>query len=1245
MIAAPSVVRANPFVGLRPFESGDTHLFFGRDRQIDELLTRLRSERFVAVLGTSGSGKSSLIRAGLLPALEGGVLTRSAGAAWRVAILRPGGDPIRNLAVALDCADVWKLRRNASGDAQDILDAVLRRGSLGLVDAVRESDLAADEALLVVVDQFEELFRFKRVAAPESRDDAAAFVKILLEATRHAERRTHVVVTMRSEFLGNCSEFRDLPEAINEGLFLIPRLNRDQLAQAITGPIAVAGSRIAPSLVQQLLNDVGDDPDQLPVLQHVLMRMWDCRGQTDMLTLEHYKTVKGMQEALSDHADEAFHELGPAHQRVAEQVFRCLTERGPDSREVRRPTRLSELAETTGASHADVITVVDRFRLEGRSFLTPPITHLVTSETVIDISHESLIRKWSRLRAWVNQEAEDRRIYLRVAESAAGHAAGQEPLWRDPRLTWALQWRERFKPTEGWASRYAPGLNRAMAFLDKSLAERRGERRRRRAKTYGAVAGLLLVAAGGWAYLESQREQRARAAQAADKEAHERADRERENEQLREQTRLADVSRNLEAEKRLLAEQQSELDREKARSSAILAETAGARLQEVDRLFQRQVANFADRAATASPAGPELASLVALHVVRRAQDGGDSQGIANAQRVLSKNLLMLPIIRWRVGLGRSVSNLAVAPGGELLAVDAQSSEVLMWDVTTVQPKPLPVPQIDQGAKYVQVTANGRRVLWTAGQNLRVWDSDSGETMAIADPSFQQAMSFATPSAPGKVLVSGSNGTRLWDLGTRQFRELDRDQFTTLAFSPDEKTIVGARPGLVRVWNAETAQVHGDFSVADKSAFQQIVFSPRGAYFAAATAGGSLHVWTMADGVPSAVPMSLPPSAQKSLAPPDNAVHTQRVNDVAFSHDERFIATASDDQSAAILRIPGDRTGSMRKVAQVRHEGSVRRVAFSPVGHDSGADGVDEYLLATGGGDNTARIWRLAADDRLVNVTELYRVLHKGAVRAVAFLRNGDFATGDGTGWLQAVRVTSQTAKAQTQDLSSVEGACARLSRNLTAQEWNTFFSTQPYRSPCKSLPLDPVEVLELVIIHAEAKEVDAAMAAQRQLRDLPPSARLNPRRVVTAASLQFGVGNRNDARELFRVAVRLSESLMGIDDKDKAVINNHTCWQGVIRDFADDVWSACVQAVTLDKDAFGHVDSRGVAYALKGDVSNALADFREYVARGKALRSKEMIGRRERWIQELAAGRNPFAPKIRDAVLEELRNERNVPIR
>ena len=435
---------SNPFPGLRSFEPDEDHLFFGRESRIDEILTRLRRSRFLSVVGTSGSGKSSLIRSGLIPSLYSGMMA-TAGSSWKIAIFRPGEDPIGNLAAALDSPDVIGPADESNETTKALLEVTLRRSRMGLVECIRQARIPNHENVLVIVDQFEELFRFKNSRQlRESHDDAIAFVKLLLTAVSQQELPIYVVITMRSDFIGNCTEFDGLTEAINDGQYLVPRMDREERRSAITGPVAVGGAEISPRLVLRLLNDVGDDPDQLPILQHAMMRTWEHwqsnHAEGEPIDLNHYEAIGTMTEALSRHAEETYLELEtPERKLIAERMFKALTDRGSDARGVRSPRRLEEICALTGASEADVISVIEVFRRPGRSFLMPPAVIELHGSSVIDISHESLMRIWTRLIQWVDEEARSAQMYLRISRAALQHQEGQAGLLRDPELQLAIE--------------------------------------------------------------------------------------------------------------------------------------------------------------------------------------------------------------------------------------------------------------------------------------------------------------------------------------------------------------------------------------------------------------------------------------------------------------------------------------------------------------------------------------------------------------------------------------------------------------------------------------------------------------------------------------------------------------------------------------------------------------------------------------------------------------------------------------
>lgn len=252
----------NPFRGLLPFEEEHAALFFGRDREIRDIAARLEYRRLLAVTGVSGSGKSSLVRAGVIPMLKAGLIPRL-GTSVRVAIMKPRGGPLSELR-----------RQLATALGREIDAETLTRTTYGLVDAVKP--LALEESMLVIVDQFEEIFQYRKdQLATDGGAEADRFVTLLLRAVDQTGVPIYVILTMRSDYLGECAIFRDLPEALNDGHYLVPRMTRHQLQEAIESPLERIGASIYPAVVQELLNHCAEEPDHLPVLQHLLKRMFE----------------------------------------------------------------------------------------------------------------------------------------------------------------------------------------------------------------------------------------------------------------------------------------------------------------------------------------------------------------------------------------------------------------------------------------------------------------------------------------------------------------------------------------------------------------------------------------------------------------------------------------------------------------------------------------------------------------------------------------------------------------------------------------------------------------------------------------------------------------------------------------------------------------------------------------------------------------------------------------------------------
>ncbi len=316
--------------------------------------------------------------------------------------------------------------------------------------------------LLVLVDQFEELFRYRQAGSAEA-DEAEAFVNLLLASRAPTASRLHVTLTMRTDFLGHCVRFLELPEVINRAQYLTPRLSRSELESAIRKPARLFGGEVTPELTNELINSLAQDLDQLPVLQHLLARMWDLRstprGPAPQLDGRALTSVGGIASALSIHADEVFASLSSGEQSAAMLLFRSITVRegaGETARRLRRPQALGEIAKAVGCPWQTLVPIIQAFAQEGVNFLTHG--EPFTPDAVVDISHEALILQWGHLRRWVDEEAESASQYRRWAERSLAMAEGD--LLTGKELSRAVRWAQgtvEWRPTKEWAERYVTG--------------------------------------------------------------------------------------------------------------------------------------------------------------------------------------------------------------------------------------------------------------------------------------------------------------------------------------------------------------------------------------------------------------------------------------------------------------------------------------------------------------------------------------------------------------------------------------------------------------------------------------------------------------------------------------------------------------------------------------------------------------------------------------------------------------------
>jgi tetratricopeptide (TPR) repeat protein len=537
---------APPFPGLRPFSSRDHRFFFGRQDQIFALYRLLTRNHFIAVIGNSGSGKSSIVRAGLLPKLDEDNLT-SDSAVWHCRTMRPGREPIIRLANTL--AEGPGRERDAFFEARrDRIAATLRSSSQGLCEALSHISKPPAAELVLVVDQFEELFRYlsagsqDRIDTMQRRSEATDFVQLLLAAARDHAGQIRVIITMRSDFIGDCTWFHGLPEAVSAAQFLVPSLTKGQREEAIRKPIELSGATIEPELVKRLLIDSEEEIDQLPVLQHCLARLWMRAGSADgstqppaaegaaephrVLTERDYREIGGLAGALSAHADEIVNSL-PGRESAVENVFRALGEIDKDGRAIRRArprARLIDEASVQGeVDRADVCTVLDRFRADDCSFIVPPLSLAPSAElpdeTVVDVGHEALLRGWARVSGdpeatgehadkrdigWLRKEKKDGESYQFLRSCVDPESPNDSGLPASRVERYRNWWKAR-RPNQAWAERYGGSFRQVERLVEDSYA---ASRRAKSTRVVASIVALVLAVAVAAVVLISSERQR-----------------------------------------------------------------------------------------------------------------------------------------------------------------------------------------------------------------------------------------------------------------------------------------------------------------------------------------------------------------------------------------------------------------------------------------------------------------------------------------------------------------------------------------------------------------------------------------------------------------------------------------------------------------------------------------------------------------------------------------------------------------
>ncbi len=1022
---------ANPFPGLRPFSIDDTHLFFGREHQIDDILLKISKNRFITIMGYSGSGKSSLLFCGLVPILYGGFVTNS-GPYWNVITSRPGSSPINNLTESVLDFMLKTNRLDAEGVEMQraIINSVLRSGSDGLIKVSQYLQRDQSENAFFLIDQFEEIFGYRELAErSEALNEAQLYVNLLLTAIQQDKVSTYVALTMRSDFIGECSIFAGLTEQINNSNYLVPQMTREQKRSVIEGPVAVAGGRISQRLVKRLLNDIGNTQDQLPIFQHALMRTWDYWVENhepgEAMDIRHYNAIGKISTALAQHANEAYEELASRDKEIAEVLFKNITERNQLNRFMRRPCRLGMVAELAEASEEEVIRVIDHFRRPGRSFLMPAANIPLHSDSMIELSHESLMRIWTKLEGWVNEEYESASMYKRLSEAAAMYQIGKTGLWRPPDLQLALNWQKKQKPTREWGQRYDEAFERAIVFLDTSritydaelknqeMMQRRVLRRTRATAVILGIAFIVAIIFFVFAYLQKiQADQERVAAESSRQEAIA-------------QSKIAEANK-LEAERKTI---EAENAREQLQISNDELKDAYLKLT-----FEKNRA--------------ELALLKAKEEEAKAIAAGEKERAAKELAELKSEEAQL-----NYRLANKLYMLAVAQNLATKSVQEDDDKDLKGLMAM---QGFIYHRRYEGKVYEPYIYNG---LYAA---LKKINGTTYNAMKIDGPSRTHLRSLAVSSKSG-FYISGADGriyqgdlTKLTNTATPYATPYPSK---VIALSKDEAFVVngsdssfvqiysvlnGGRPKVVSGFKGPTNDIeflpdNSGFIVSSGSKtlslvnqntgavstlvtlpyeLKSISISADGKWLAGAAWSGQVVLYNLAN-------KSISILAQESPS---------RILSVKFSPSGKYLAYGVDDISnkRGLVKLYDLNTKEVRQFSG--HRAGVNDVAFSP----------DEKLLASAGLDKRLQLYVLDLPEDLPVVMD----------NNSGFIWDIEFAKG--SNYLIAACSESEIRIWPTNPSLLAEQICPKLNRNMTQEEWKKYVGygeETPYENTCVRLLL------------------------------------------------------------------------------------------------------------------------------------------------------------------------------------------------
>ena len=882
-------VETCPYKGLAAFERDDSAYFFGRERLVGELAARTVQVGLLGVVGASGTGKSSVIGAGLLPSLGAGLLPGSQN--WKQVAIRPGEHPMNALRAAL------------SSEAGDPIEAAVEA-------------LTPEGRLVLVVDQFEETFTL--CAGEAERSD---FVRALTSAAKRWPQNVAMILAIRGDYYGHCAPYPDLAEALAANHVLVGPLTREELKRAIELPARRAGLRVESALADALVEEVSDEPGGLPLLSTALVELWQTR-EDGWIRMKAREQTGGVRGAVSRLAETSYEQLSPAEQEAARRVFLRLVASGEGETVTRRRVELDEFDLARDPDAAGVLTRLTQDRL------------LTKTEDTVEVAHEALLREWPRLRAWLEEDMQGHQLRQHLTHAAqqweeTGREASE--VYRGARLSAALD----------WAATRGPDLNeQERDFLSESrqASDREAERQRRtNRRLRGLLVGtavFLVVAflAGGLALVQRGRardeavraENQARIASARELAAASVANLNVDPERSI-LLALAAVDATWKTDHTALPQAQEALHRALQESRVVLTVPQGGGIAVSDD-GKRFATTGEDGTANVweTDTGNRLLTLRGhkgvLNGIAYSPDGSllATAGVDHTVRLWdAASGRLVHVLR---GHRDAVVGVAFSPDGSLLATSSKDRTIRVWDVAAgtqyLVLRGPPGEKLDNFSGPPAFSPDGSRLTSGGWFGTPIWDLATGQISKVLPRQSEKASAVAFSPDGKRVATTENLDVHTWDAETGKLRITfsgHTGPVRGIAYSPDGTRIAtGAEDGTARVWNAATGEsvltLDGHSIGVD-----QVAFTPGGHRLLTGGMDGTARLWDIS-----------PSGGRDWLTVPGPA---DRLGGVSFSPDGKSFAVPRQ-HSGVIIR---DVETGAKIITLKGHDATIRRMVFSPDG--------------------------------------------------------------------------------------------------------------------------------------------------------------------------------------------------------------------------------------------------------------------------------------------------------------------------